>query len=256
MRIVIAIFVGLLATQVAIYITTIYLHRGLAHRALSVGSRTTMAFRAVIWVLTGMRPREWAAVHRSHHAHLDTERDPHSPVVQGFWRVQLGNAGLYHRAARDGLTVERYARDLPADRWDRMLFDRGQLGVGITAVFFVATFGIVAGLLGAATHFVGYLMMGGAVNAIGHTIGRRPYANSGTNSQGLALITGGEGFHNNHHAFPTSAILARGRRQLDPAWKVIQLLVKLKAVEIRKVDLRVDDLSTSTGSTSSTALAS
>jgi len=57
--------------------------------------------------------------------------DPHSPVLLGFWRVQLANAVLYRRVARDGKTVERYARDLPPDRWDKLLFDHAFIGLGI-----------------------------------------------------------------------------------------------------------------------------
>ena len=59
------------------------------------------------------------AVHRRHHAFTDVEGDPHSPLLDGFLAVQLGNPVLYRRAARDSMTVSRYARDLPPDRLDR-----------------------------------------------------------------------------------------------------------------------------------------
>jgi stearoyl-CoA desaturase (delta-9 desaturase) len=72
-------------------------------------------------MLVGMRPRQWVAVHRKHHAFTDTPRDPHSPVVLGYARVQFANALLYKKVARDPEQVARYARDLPADRWDRLL---------------------------------------------------------------------------------------------------------------------------------------
>ena len=79
--------------------------------------------RFVIWITTGMRPREWVAVHRKHHAATDTEEDPHSPLVVGFWRVQLGNVGLYKRVASDKANTRKYARDIPHDRIDKLAFD-------------------------------------------------------------------------------------------------------------------------------------
>ncbi len=85
--------------------------------------------RFVIWITTGMRPREWVAVHRKHHASTDTAEDPHSPIVVGFWRVQLGNVGLYKRAADDRELVRKYARDIPADNFDRYAFDYALVGL-------------------------------------------------------------------------------------------------------------------------------
>ena len=68
--------------------------------------------------------------------------------------------------------------------------------------------GPVVGLIAALVHAGSYLLLNAAVNAIGHTFGRRPYGNSATNIQWLAWLTGGEGLHNNHHAAPTSARFA------------------------------------------------
>src|SRR6185295_17513080 len=99
---VIAAFVAaFIVTQVAIFTTTVYLHRTLTHRAMSVSPVVALPSRFIIWVTTGMRPREWVAVHRKHHAATDTPEDPHSPKVVGFWRVQLGNVGLYKKVAAD-----------------------------------------------------------------------------------------------------------------------------------------------------------
>jgi len=105
-----AIIAAFLVTQLAIFTTTVYLHRSLTHRALTVHPIAAFPCRVVIWMTTGMRPREWVAVHRKHHASTDTAEDPHSPMVVGFWRVQLGNVGLYKRAARDDEMVRKYAR--------------------------------------------------------------------------------------------------------------------------------------------------
>jgi stearoyl-CoA desaturase (delta-9 desaturase) len=230
---VVAIIVGLLVTQAAIFATTIYLHRGLAHRGLTVHPALALVLRSFLWVTTGMRPREWTAVHRRHHAATDTPLDPHSPAVVGFWRVQLANAALYRRVARDGVTVERYARDLPPDRLDRWLFDHAFLGLGIGVTFLIVTLGWSTGLLAAGVHMVAYLGLSGAINAIGHTVGTRPAPSSATNLRSLALVTAGEGLHNNHHAAPTSARFSFRRSELDPAWLVIRVLAAFGLVKVR-----------------------
>ena len=229
-----AVLAGLVVTQLALIVTSVYLHRCLAHRALSARQPLGYGMRVVIWVTTGMRPREWVAVHRRHHALTDTPGDPHSPRVLGFWRVQLTNAALYRRAVRDGVTVRRYARDLPPDGGDRLLFDHAVLGLGIGIGILCVTLGWRTGLLAAAIHAVSYVMLGGAVNAIGHSYGRRPLDNTATNLRLLALVTGGEALHNNHHAAPTSARFARTTGEVDLGWWTIRALARLRLVTLRQ----------------------
>lgn len=230
-----AVVVGLAVSQMAIMITTLWLHRALAHRAMTVRPGLTAVFRVVTWLTTGIKPRQWVAVHRRHHAYTDIEGDPHSPVLLGTLRVQLTNAWLYRKAARDPRTIQRYARDLPPDRWDRVVFDRGVLGVSLGILVMVGFLGWGAGLLAAAVHISSYLLLNAAVNALGHSIGRRPFENTATNMQWLALITAGEGLHNNHHAMPTSARLAAGRFQIDPGWWFVRAFRRLGWVEPRRL---------------------
>lgn len=228
-----ALVVGFALSQVGTFVTTIYLHRALAHRAVTLSPAVTFACRVLVWLTTSIKPREWAAVHRRHHAFTDVEGDPHSPVRLGWLRVQLTNAALYRRAARDGVTVRRYARDIPADRWDRVLFDRAWLGLGITITLLVLALGPLWGGVAMVVHVVSYLMLNAAVNAIAHTFGTRPHPNSATNLRWLALLTGGEGLHNNHHAAPTVARLAHRRGELDPAWPLIRVLRRLRLATVR-----------------------
>ncbi len=229
----VGLIVGLLVTQLAILATTVYLHRGLAHKGLTMHPALAVLLRFVLWITTGIRPREWAAVHRRHHAAVDTELDPHSPAVVGFWRVQLANAALYRRVARDGVTTEKYAKDLRPDRLDRWFFDHAFLGLGIGITILIVVLGWSTGLMAAAVHMVAYLGLSGAINAVGHTVGRRPAENSGTNIQLLALVTAGEGLHNNHHAAPTSARFAFRPTELDPGWWAIRALGTLGLVKVR-----------------------
>ena len=205
---------------------------------MTIRPSAQVAFRILIWLMTGIRPREWVGVHRKHHAYTDVEGDPHSPVLLGFWRVQLANAVLYRRVARDGVTVQRYAKDLPPDRWDKLLFDHAFVGLGIGIAALCLIFGWQLGLIVAAVHAVSYLALNAAINAIGHSFGTKSYPNTAFNNQWLAFVTGGEGLHNNHHAAPTSAKLALGRRELDPAWWVIRLMVRAKVATVRLTETR------------------
>jgi stearoyl-CoA desaturase (delta-9 desaturase) len=234
--VVVALVTGFVVAQFATFVTTVYLHRALSHRALTLHPVVVFPMRVLCWATTGIRPREWVAVHRKHHAHTDEEGDPHSPRLLGWVTVQLGNVGLYRKVATDPAQVQRYARDLPPDRWDRWFFDRSWLGLGLGIALLIVTFGPWVGLLAAGIHTVFYLQLNAAVNAITHTFGTRPHAdNQATNLQSLALVTMGEGLHNNHHHLPTSAKLAMAPGEIDPAWPAIALLRRLRLAKLRPV---------------------
>jgi len=241
LHVALAVVVALVVTQMAIYLTTIYLHRALAHRSLTLHPAAAFPMRAVLWATTGIKPRQWVAVHRKHHAFTDESGDPHSPVLLGYAPVQFGNVRLYRRALRTEDLVGKYARDLEPDVWDRVLFDRAWLGLGIGITGLCLVFGWELGLLAAGIHTVTYLFLSATINAVGHVRGRRPYAGYSTNNQWLAWITAGEGLHNNHHAAPTSARFSLNRGELDPGWWVVRTLqaVRLASIRHREAKLKV-----------------
>jgi stearoyl-CoA desaturase (Delta-9 desaturase) len=239
-----ALVAAFVVTQTAIFATTVYLHRGLTHRALSVHPIAELPFRFVVWITTGQRPREWVAVHRKHHAATDTTEDPHSPAVLGLWRVQFGNVGLYRRAAADETNIRKYARDIRVDWLDRAAFDHAVAGLAVGIAILVATmwalgFSLWVGFTAAGVHALAYVMLAGAINGVAHTVGRRPFKNSATNLWSLAVITGGEGFHNNHHAAPTSARFSFHWWQLDPGWWMVRVLAWVRLVRIRHKDVHL-----------------
>jgi stearoyl-CoA desaturase (delta-9 desaturase) len=238
-RVVLGLVVGFAVTMIANVCTTVYLHRALSHRGLTLRKPVAIAFRAVIWITTGIKPRQWVAVHRKHHAFADVEGDPHSPKLLGWVRVQLTNVALYRREATNPLTVERYAKDLAPDRWDRALFDRLYLGLGLGVALLVLVFGPLAGLVAAFVHANLYLATSAAINAMGHHFGRRPYDNAAGNLQWLAWLTAGEGLHNNHHAAPTSARLSHRRGEFDPGWWVIAVLRRFGVAKVRLNEVRL-----------------
>lgn len=238
-QLVLCLLASFAVTTLALVVTTVYLHRGLSHRALTLAPGVAFVFRLLTWITTGIRPRQWVAVHRRHHAFTDVPGDPHSPVLEGFAAVQLNNVGLYRRVARDDANTARYARDVPVDRWDRVLFDHALLGLAIGIGLLVLVFGWRLGLLAAGVHTVLYLALNAAINAVGHTFGRRTYDNTSYNNQWLAWLTAGEGLHNNHHAAPTSARLALEPGEVDPAWWVIRLLVRRGWATVRHEDVHL-----------------
>ncbi len=229
-----ALLIAFAVTQLANVVTTTYLHRALAHKALRLSPGVTAVFRVLTWITTGIRPRQWVAVHRKHHAHTDEEGDPHSPVLLGFLAVQVGNVALYRKAAADTAMVARYSRDLPADRWDRVLFDHALLGLGVGLAVLVVVMGPWLALVAGLVHAVAYLALSSAVNAAGHTFGRRPHPNQAGNLQWLAWLTAGEGLHNNHHHAPTSARLSETRGQFDPGWWLVSALRRVGWATLRE----------------------
>src|SRR5216117_4548476 len=106
-------------SQIAVFATSIYLHRALAHRALTLRPIVELLFRTALWLVTGGSRQQWVAVHRKHHTYTDREGDPHSPLLLGFWRVQLLNAYYYAREASNADTVRKFAPDVREDWLDR-----------------------------------------------------------------------------------------------------------------------------------------
>ena len=238
---VLAMLAGLLVTQAAVIATSVYLHRGLAHRALTLHPFADWLFRCVLWLSTGQNRREWVAVHRKHHAFTDREGDPHSPQLHGLWKIQFGNVYYYIREARNPATIARWAKDIKEDAWDRLVFNWGTVGVLAGVALAILIFGPIWGGAMAVTHVVLYVfVLAPAINGLGHWWGRKTFDNYATNIRLLAWLTGGESLHNNHHAYPSSPKFSMGRFEFDPSWVVIKLLVALRLVSIASHKARGD----------------
>jgi stearoyl-CoA desaturase (delta-9 desaturase) len=223
---VIALIASTLVTQVAVFSTTIFLHRTATHRALTMHPALEFAFKFALWLTTGLATKEWVAVHRKHHAFTDQEGDPHSPKLEGFWAVQLGNVYYYMREVKNPGTLERYARDIEEGWWDTHVFKRGLVGLAIGTVLLCAVLGVGWGLLAAGIHAVMYVfVLSSSINGLCHHVGYRNFDNTATNIQTIALLTGGEGLHNNHHGYPRSPKFSFRASEFDPAWPVIRLLI-------------------------------
>ncbi|HEU5141673.1 MAG TPA: acyl-CoA desaturase [Solirubrobacterales bacterium] len=235
------LFVGMyLLTGLGI---TVGFHRHLTHRSF----KTYPWLRGLLGILGSAAIEgpviSWVADHRKHHTFSDEHGDPHSPHVDHGGGLRGALKGLYH-AHMGWLFIhtqrgnkERFAPDLledPVISW----VDRTFIYWAILGLLFPAFLGwIITGtLLGAATG----LLWGGlvrvfvlhhftySINSLCHTFGRRDYETT-DESRNLALIalpTLGEAWHNNHHAFPTSAVHGLGRWQVDVSALVIRALEK------------------------------
>ncbi len=234
LRFLIATVVTLAVTEAAVIATSVYLHRGLAHRALRLHPLADFLFRCILWISTGQNRREWVAVHRKHHAFTDKEGDPHSPLLLGFWKVQLGNVFYYVREARNPETIARWAKDIKDDIWDRLIFNWGTVGAIAGVALAMLLLGPIWGLAVSVAHFVLYVfVLAPAINALGHWWGRRNFLNnSATNIRLLAWLTGGESLHNNHHAYPSSPKFSMARFEFDPSWVVIRVLMLFRLVSL------------------------
>ena len=186
MEYVVAVIVGLGLSQLAGLITTVYLHRVLAHKAIRLHPTLTMFMRIGTWMFTIVSPREWVAVHRKHHNFSDVEGNPHSPHIEGYWKIMIANVYYYKREARNDNTLEKYAADLPHDRLDTFLFRYPELGFVFTGALLVLLMGLGSGLVALTVHTVVYIVLNAAINGAGHTFGYKSFENDATNLKLLA----------------------------------------------------------------------
>src|SRR5438105_2807532 len=118
------IVVTLVLTHITIAAVTIYLHRSQAHHGLDLHPIVSHFFRFWLWLTTGMLTKEWVAVHRKHHAKVETAEDPHSPQVRGLRTLLTRGAELYREEALNKETLEKYGMGSPDDWIERNLYSR------------------------------------------------------------------------------------------------------------------------------------
>jgi len=226
-------------THITIATVTIYLHRCQAHRALELHPIASHFFRFWVWLTTGMVTKEWAAIHRKHHAKCETPEDPHSPQIVGINRVLWGGVFLYVKESHNSETMERYGHGTPDDWIERNLYARFQvLGLTVMGCADIMLFGIVPGMLILLTQIVWIpFWAAGVINGLGHYFGYRNYdcADASTNIVPWGILIGGEELHNNHHAFAASAKLSNKWYELDIGWLYIRILSALGLAKVKKV---------------------
>lgn len=219
-----ALFVGLyVATGLGV---SIGFHRMLTHRSFESGP----GVKATFLVLGSMASQggciDWAAYHLKHHAHSDREGDPHSPL-HGFVHAYFGWILRGPPAER-----ERYCKRLLEDRLVVFVDKTSAVWVvlGLAIPYLVAGWN---GLLWGGLVRIAFLsQLAFSVNSFGHAFGSRAFdtKDESRNNWVLAVLGFGDGWHNNHHAFPSMAYHGMTRRQFDPSALVIRLLAALGLV--------------------------
>ena len=231
--------VALVLTHITIAAVTIFLHRHQAHRALDLHPIASHFFRFWLWLTTGMVTKEWAAIHRKHHAKCETVDDPHSPQVLGINRVLWGGVFLYVKESYNKDTIERYGQGTPDDYMERNLYSaHAILGLTLMGAINVFLFGVVPGLLILVTQIVWIpFWAAGVINGVGHWFGYRNFdaADASTNIVPWGILIGGEELHNNHHAHATSAKLSSKWYEFDIGWMYIRILETLGLATVKKV---------------------
>ena len=228
----------LVVTHITIAGVTIYLHRSQAHRALDLHAIPSHFFRFWLWLTTGMITKEWAAIHRKHHAKCDTEEDPHSPVTRGIKKVLLEGAELYRAESKNRETIEKYGHGTPDDWIEHNLYTKySWQGIGLMLIIDVLLFGVIGVTVWAVQMLWIPITAAGIVNGIGHYWGYRNYecADAATNIFPIGILIGGEELHNNHHTFGTSAKLSSKWYEFDIGWMYIRLREMAGMAKVKKV---------------------
>ena len=233
----------LVFTQLTIFSVTLFLHRSQAHRGVDFHPALNHFFRFWTWLTTSMITREWVAIHRKHHAKVETAEDPHSPQTRGIGKVLREGAELYREARNDRASIEQYGKGAPDDWIERHLYTRhANLGPVALAVVNFLLFGLPGIALWAIQMAWIPFWAAGVVNGLGHWWGYRNFesADTSTNLTPWGVWIGGEELHNNHHAFPSSARFSMRRWEFDIGWAAIKGLEKIGLAKVLRVAPSLD----------------
>ena len=227
----------LIVTHITIAGVTIYLHRHQAHRALELHPIVSHFFRFWLWATTGQVTKEWAAVHRKHHAKCETEEDPHSPVTRGIKKVLLEGAELYRAETKNLETLEKYGHGCPNDWIEQKLYTKySWLGVSMLLPLNVMMFGVAGITIWAVQMLWIPITAAGIINGLGHWTGYRNYDcnDAACNLLPWGILIGGEELHNNHHTFATSAKLSSKWYEFDIGYAYIRMMEMVGLAKVKK----------------------
>jgi stearoyl-CoA desaturase (delta-9 desaturase) len=231
------ILVTLVLTHITMISVTVFLHRHQAHRALDLHPIASHFFRFWLWMTTGQVTKEWASIHRKHHAKCEQPEDPHSPHVHGIKTVLLQGYELYRAEAANLETMTRYGHGTPNDWLERNLYSRfSTLGVALMLVIDLALFGAAGLAVWAVQMMWTPVMAAGIINGAAHYWGYRNFEapDASTNISPWGILIAGEELHNNHHTYPTSAKLSVKPYEFDIGWAYISVMQVVGLAKVKK----------------------
>lgn len=238
---VIVIFFGTL-WYLSLFCQTFFQHRYAAHGAFSMSKGWEKVFFILSYITQGssyMSPRAYAVMHRLHHAHTDTELDPHSPsfsknIFSMMWRTRNIYSGIFNHKIE---TDPKYLKNVP--EWDG--FDRWA-NSGLSRAIWVAIY--LAFFIRFATSPWQYLLFpvtitmgafhGAVINWFAHKYGYKNYIlkNTSENLFSIDILMLGESYHNNHHKYPSAINFGKRWHEIDPIYPVIRLLAWMGIITI------------------------
>ena len=211
---------------------TLGYHRLLSHKAFKLPQWLARFFATCGALSAEYGPITWSGIHRQHHMHSDTDLDPHD-MHKGFWWSHMGWMMVHVPAEKN---VYKYTADLRKDSYFQWL-DKWFLFLQIPLGLLLYSIGGWAFVLwGIPLRLMLVYHITWLVNSATHTWGNQPFESNDNsrNNWWVAALAFGEGWHNNHHAFPSSAKQGRLPGQIDITWYHVVLLKKLGlATDIR-----------------------
>ena len=246
-----AVAVAAASYVVRMFAITGFYHRYFAHRAFRTSRAVQFVFAMIGASSVQRGPLWWAAHHRHHHRHADTPADPHSPAVHGFWWSHMG-----WFLTRDGFRTRwalipdlaKYPELRWLDRYDTLvplLLAASLFVTGTLLGRYAPGLGTSGGQLLVWGFFVSTIVLFHAtvtVNSLAHRYGWRRFdtRDASRNSLLIALLTFGEGWHNNHHYFPGSARQGFRWWEIDLTWYGLRVFAMLRLVsDLKPVPARV-----------------
>ena len=203
-------------------------HRMLTHRSFKAPKWLEYLLTIFGTMSIQDSPDKWVATHRMHHKFTEMDGDPHSTNA-GFWWAQIGWIVWGTAQDHDRATLQKYVPDLLKDRGQVLISRFYYLPIIISALILFAIGGWTMVVWGVAARVVVGWHTTWFVNSLSHIYGSKPHdtGDDSTNNWFVAILTFGEGWHNNHHAFPTSARHGLQWFQFDMNWIAIRILEKI-----------------------------
>jgi stearoyl-CoA desaturase (delta-9 desaturase) len=237
-----AVFLYWIATGLGI---SMGYHRLHTHRSYKVPTALEYFFAVCGTLTLEGGPIFWVATHRVHHQNSDQDGDPHSPRDGGWW-AHAGWILLGETKHNNTRLMSKYAPDLAKDRFYVWLNNYHWVPIVVLGVLLLALGGLPMILWGVCFRVVFGLHATWLVNSATHMWGSRRFStrDDSRNNWWVALLTFGEGWHNNHHAHPTSARHGLAWYEFDPTWITLKLLRRFgiaRAIQVAKVTSRLEE---------------
>jgi stearoyl-CoA desaturase (delta-9 desaturase) len=224
-------------SHITITAMSLSFHRNHTHKGVKFNSILDAGMQIWLWMVTSMSKLDWVSVHVYHHAYSDTEKDPHSPVVKGFWRVFLLGV-LDYTKAKELEPVLKIRKTLKTNSLERFIANNLLIGPALLSAFNLVMFGSFWGSILCIINFsISPLFAVGGVNALAHMYGYQNHK-SGDNSRNIGFlfplnfIICGELDHNNHHGHPKSCSFRHRWFEFDIGYFYILILQKIGLAKV------------------------